>query len=89
MGFEFDIYKSQSNQKKHGIDFLDAQVLWEDGDRIEIPARTSDEPRFVIIGIIHSKVSAAVITYRKESIRIIAVRRARKREVALYESSRF
>ena len=89
MEFEFDHKKSQSNQEKHGIDFVEAQVLWEDEDRLEVPAKTLDEPRSVIFGKIESKVWAAVVTYRKETIRIISVRRARKREVKLYEGSRF
>ena len=46
MGFEFDERKSQANKAKHGIDFVDAQVLWDDPHRIEIPARTEDAPGF-------------------------------------------
>jgi uncharacterized DUF497 family protein len=60
MEFEFDDNKSQSNKNKHGIDFVEAQALWEDEDRLEIPARTLGEPRFVILGKIGSKVWAAV-----------------------------
>ncbi len=84
--FEFDDNKSQSNKKKHGIDFVEAQVLWTDSNYIEIPARTSDEPRFIIIGKIGLKIWTAVVTYRGENIRIISVRRARKSERELYES---
>ena len=86
MIFEFDENKSQSNKIKHGINFLEAQKLWNDVDRLEIPAKSLDEPRFVIIGRIGAKLWAAVVTYRGEKIRIISVRRARKSEVALYES---
>ncbi|MEO0409171.1 MAG: BrnT family toxin [Cyanobacteria bacterium P01_A01_bin.135] len=86
MRFEFDPAKSQANLQKHGIDFLDAQQIWIDSDRIEIPARTVDEPRFLVIGKIAGKVWSAVITYRGESIRIISVRRSRKQEADLYES---
>ncbi|MFI5175745.1 MAG: BrnT family toxin, partial [Terriglobia bacterium] len=46
MEFEFDPQKSGANQAKHGIDFIEAQKLWEDSDVLEIPARTDDEPRF-------------------------------------------
>ena len=52
---------------------------------IEIPARTEDEPRFVVIGKIAGKYWSAVITYRNDSIRLISVRRSRIEEVALYE----
>jgi len=50
MEFEFDSQKSQSNKEKHGVDFREAQVLWNDPDLIEVPAGTSDEPRFLVIG---------------------------------------
>ena len=86
MDFEFDENKSQSNKIKHGIEFLEAQQIWQDVDFLEIPAKIVDEPRFIIIGRIGNKLWAAVVTYRGQKIRIISVRRARKTEVALYES---
>ena len=85
MNFEFDPAKSKSNKKKHGIDFTQAQALWEDSYLLEIPARTVDEPRFLVIGRIADKHWAGVITYRGENIRIISVRRARDEEIELYE----
>ena len=86
MEFEFNIKKSEENKKKHGIDFIDAQALWEDPDLIEIPAKTMDEPRFLVTGRIAGICWSGVITYRKEKIRIISVRRARAEEVDIYES---
>jgi hypothetical protein len=86
MNFEFDPLKSQDNLEKHGIDFVQAQAIWDDVDYIEIPARTSDEPRWLVIGKINEKFWSAVITYRDESIRIISVRRSREEEIGLYES---
>lgn len=86
MAFEFDPEKSERNRIKHGIDFVEAQQLWEDPELLEIPARTEDEPRSIVIGVIESKHWSAVITHRSDSIRIISVRRSRLEEVALYES---
>ena len=86
MEFEFDEAKSQANKSKHGIDFVEAQALWLDEMLVEIPARTEDEPRFVVVGMISGKHWSAVITYRGESIRLISVRRALVEEVAIYES---
>lgn len=85
MEFEFDPKKSKSNRGKHGIDFVEAQLLWLDSMLLEIPARTSDEPRYVIIGRIGEKHWTAVVTYRQDRIRIISVRRSRKEEVEIYE----
>ena len=85
MEFEFDPAKSASNKEKHGLDFVEAQLLWLDSMLLEIPARTSDEPRFVIIGKIGDKHWTCVVTYRENRIRIISVRRSRKEEVEIYE----
>ena len=86
MQFEFDKRKSQTNKKKHGIDFVEAQALWNDPDRVEIPAKTIDEARFLLIGKISEKYWSTIITYREENIRIISVRRSRKEEIEIYES---
>ncbi|MBS4097840.1 MAG: BrnT family toxin [Sulfuricella sp.] len=86
IAFEFDDTKSQANLLKHGIDFKDAQALWNDPRLLEIPAKTEDEPRYLMIGLIHEKHWSAVITYRGANIRLISVRRSRTEEVALYES---
>ncbi len=86
LSFEFDEQKSKINLEKHGIDFVRAQDLWNDPYLIEIPAKTTDEPRFMVIGRIKGKHWAAVITRRSKNIRIISVRRVRPEEVNLYES---
>ena len=89
MRFEFDSAKSAANKVKHGIDFVDAQTLWTDPDRLEVPARPMDEPRVMIIGSIAQACWSATVTYRHEdTIRIISVRRARKDERARYSRDR-
>jgi len=87
MEFEFDAKKSVSNKDKHGIDFNEAQALWDDPDLIEIPARTTDEPRFLVIGQIAGKHWSGIVTYRDDRVRIISVRRARQEEIDIYESA--
>jgi uncharacterized DUF497 family protein len=63
--FEYDQTKSQTNQQKHGINFIEAQQLWEDDNLLEFPARkVENEERFFAIGIINQKYWTAVITYR-------------------------
>jgi len=84
--FEFDESKSKSNLAKHGINFVDAQILWSDPRLLEIPAKTEDEPRYLLIGLINGKHWSAVTTYRGANIRLISVRRSRSEEVTLYES---
>jgi uncharacterized DUF497 family protein len=84
--FEFDPAKSRRNKAKHGIDFYEAQELWEDPDLIEIPARTEDERRFLVIARIDDRHWSAIVTHREGIVRIISVRRSRKEEIDLYES---
>ena len=86
MKFEFDKRKSEMNKIKHGIDFIEAQNIWNDPDRIEIPAKTIDEQRLLIIGKIFDIYWSGIITYRDGRVRIISVRRSRQEEIDLYES---
>ena len=85
--FEYDENKSLIKQSKHGINFDDAQLLWNDPDLVEIPAKESgNELRFLVIGSLNHKYWSAIITYRDKNIRIISVRRSRLEEVSFYES---
>jgi len=86
MNFEFDENKSHANKQKHGLDFIEAQALWEDPDRVEIPAKTIDENRFLLIDKISKIHWSVIVTYRQTRVRIISVRRSRKEEIEIYES---
>jgi len=83
--FEFDPGKSDSNMTKQGIDFVEAQQLWKDPNRLVEPARTIDETRYTIVGMIGDNHWSAVFTRRGDRVRIISVRRSRKKEIVLYE----
>ncbi len=86
MGFEYDPDKSAENKRKHGVDFEEAQELWADPELLEIPARVTEEPRWVVIGKMAEKHWSAVITRRGENTRIISVRRSRDEEIEIYEN---
>lgn len=86
MGFEYDPEKSAENKRKHGVDFEEAQELWSDPGLLEIPARVSDEPRWVVVGKMSQEHWSAVITRRGDNLRIISVRRSREEEIELYEN---
>ena len=83
--FEFDPDKSQKNKRKHGLDFIEAQALWRDDRRVEVPAHTRGEPRIATIGAIEGEVWVAVWTPRDTAVRLISVRRARTNEGKIYE----
>ena len=85
MTFEFDPEKSRGNESKHGISFTSAQALWQDEDRVEFPANSETEQRFALLASFDGKVWAAFYTVREGRIRIISVRRARTKEIKVYE----
>jgi uncharacterized protein len=84
--FEFDPEKSTINLAKHGIDFIQAQALWDDDRRAEILSGGSEEKRWLLIGKIGGRHWTAIYTMRKANIRIISVRRSRANEVSDYDS---
>jgi len=85
--FDYDPVKSRTNKEKHGIDFQEAQELWTDPMLVEVPAKTVDEARYLIIGRIGARIWSAVVTYRENKTRIISVRRSRIEEVRIHESA--
>ncbi len=87
MIFEYDENKSNANKLKHNIDFEEAKELWTDPYAFEFRSKNRiDEERYLVIGQIGIKLYTAIITYREQNIRIISVRRARQKEIQLYES---
>lgn len=88
MKFEYDKNKSQINKEKHGIDFVDAQNLWQDENALIVPANiVDDEVRYALISIFKGKCYTAIFTLRDEIYRIISVRRCRKNEERNYEKN--
>jgi len=86
--FEYDEQKSQINKEKHGIDFLEAQKLWQDENALVIPANIVDyEIRYALISKILTKCFVVIFTIREDTNRIISVRRCRKNEEKNYENN--
>ena len=83
--FEFDPAKSAANREKHGIDFEEAQAVWSDPRRLEVPAGTRGETRWALVGKIGLRHWTVIFTRRGDRLRLISARRARKEEVARYE----
>jgi uncharacterized DUF497 family protein len=84
--FEYDDNKSLSNLDKHGIDFEEAQRLWEDENALIIPAKIVDsEIRYAMIA--RGKCFLTVFTMREHLYRLISVRRCRKNEEKHYETN--
>jgi uncharacterized DUF497 family protein len=88
MELEDDPSKSARNKEKHGIDFEQAKGLWEDEDRLLIPAKSETEPRFAMLAEYRQRIWVAFLTLRQQRVRIISVRHARPNERAAYEGRR-
>lgn len=84
MKFEFDAYKSESNKAKHGLDFIEAQALWQ-APRLEVAKREQSEMRYSVIGTIRGSHYTAIISYRGPTVRIISARKSEPKEITLYE----
>ena len=84
MEFEFDPAKSAANRDKHGIDFVEAQELWN-VPAFDQPSKFGREPRNMRIGKLGEPIWTAVYTLRGENVRLISVRRARTEEIARHD----
>ena len=87
MNFEWDNTKRKTNIEKHGIDFIDAPIIFS-GYTITIEDDRYDygEERFVTFGILDGRVVAVVHTETENLIRIISIRKATKNEEKEYFS---
>jgi len=82
--FEFDLWKSESNKAKHGVDFVEAQALWK-SKQVILGAKDAAEKRYLVIGTIDHEHWSAIVTYRGARIRIISVRKSSVVEIETYE----
>ena len=85
MEFEWDEAKRQSNLRKHGIDFVGIEVVFE-GVTVSILDDRADygEERFVTFGLLDGRVVAVAHTETDTAIRVISVRKATKDEESSY-----
>jgi uncharacterized DUF497 family protein len=85
MRFEWDERKRKSNLAKHGLDFLDVCVVFEEPHIVVPSAFEGGEDRFLAIGVLEGRLVTVVYTTRSEAIRIISFRRARHEERQRYQ----
>ena len=80
MKFEYDENKSKINKEKHGIDFVEAQNLWQDKNALIIPANIVDEEiRFALISMFKNRCYVAIYTLRNEIYKIIKCKAMQKK----------
>lgn len=80
--------KRQSNLKKHGIDFANAESIFAGPTfTFEDDREVYGERRWVTIGLLEMKVVVIVHTETNDEIRIISLREANKNEQRLFFSN--
>ena len=89
MQFEYDPNKSRMNSEKHGIDFEEAQELWNDEWRLTAKIKRKGEERRLLIARYSSSTWTAIYVVRDDAVRIISVRRSTKEEVRHYDRCRY
>ena len=82
MDAEWDPAKARSNLAKHGINFADADTVFDDDFAISIPdTGLAGEERFVTVGAdTMGRILVVSYAYRRNNCRIISARRATKVE---------
>ncbi len=88
--FTWDKKKAETNQKKHGISFNEAETVFHDENaRLEYdPDHSGDEDRFLLLGMSRSvRILVVFHCYREAetTIRIISARKATKNEQRQYK----
>ena len=88
--YEWDEAKREANLRKHGLDFDDADSVFENPNKITFAVSGRAEPRWRDIALVEScgTVFALVYTVRGYNIRIISFRRASRRERRVYDHLR-
>jgi len=74
MDFEWNDRKSEMNEERHGIDFLDAGRLFDGRHIVVIESPRDVEMRWVATGEFHRRIWSVVYTLRGDKIRIISTR---------------
>ncbi|MFM8454397.1 MAG: BrnT family toxin [Gammaproteobacteria bacterium] len=85
MEYDWDPHKRLLNIRKHGIDFVDATLVFEDERALTIEDESHMEERFITIGAdAQGNILVVVYTHRLNHIRIISARKATKFEIRSY-----
>ena len=86
MKFEYNLEKSETNRRKHGITLEEAKGLWA-APNVQLEANVAGELRFMIIGKLNHKFYSCIFTPREEKIRLISARRSRPKEERIYHEN--
>jgi uncharacterized DUF497 family protein len=84
--FEWDDLKAASNLRDHGVSFDLAREAFSDAFAVEAIDDSQDttEERFVLLGMVESRLLFVAYTMRGERVRIISARKAEPYERRTY-----
>ena len=85
--YVWDEAKRKSNLKKHGLDFNDAYLVYENPGKCTYDASRDEEYRLmdVALAVVRGRVLTLVYTETDEAVRIISFRHASREERKRYE----
>jgi uncharacterized DUF497 family protein len=84
--FEWDPEKAESNFSKHRVHFAEAETIFRDQNLLTLFDDTSDEERYIVIGLGSlGELLYVVYTMRDEITRLISARKATQSERREYE----
>jgi hypothetical protein len=80
--FIWDEAKRKSNLEKHGLDFKDAHLVYDNPDRCTYESRREGESRFIDLAFarVKGRLLALIYTLRGSVVRVILFRHALKEE---------
>lgn len=85
--FTWDEKKRKLNLAKHGVDFRDAEAIFEGPlVTVEDVRENYGEPRYIALGLLEGDVVSLVYTERNDQVRLISIRKALKHEARFYFS---
>ena len=88
--YEWDEAKRETNLRKHGLDFDDADIVYENPNKVTFAIVGRGEERWLDIALVESNgfVLALVYAVRGYNIRIISFRNASRKERRIYDHLR-
>jgi len=88
--YVWDEAKRKSNLKKHGLDFEDAYLVYENPEKCTYDASREGEYRLmdVALAVIKGRLLTLVYTERGDEIRVISYRHASREERKQYDEDK-
>lgn len=88
MDYDWDEAKRLRNLRKHGLDFMDADLVFEASLKITVDAAHAEDNRYADLAEVNGRVLMLVYTLRQQTVRCISLRVASRRERKLFDEAK-